>query len=124
MAYLVANVKLKAYTDTNQTEFPEQLVSNIEKEFTSSSVTEVQSLTISLAALGTQAITLNGVATVKRWYIYSSATDVTVEINGLSALTVQAAEPGYIPITLTSLTVNNASASTATTVTVVLIASS
>lgn len=123
MAFLEANITLKVYTDSEQTEFPEELVTDISKSYINSDVTELQSTTIVLAGAGSQAITLNGVATVKRWYILSSITALSLVINGATAVTLQAAEPGYIPITLTSLTITNADPSVSTTVTFIPIAS-
>ncbi len=123
MAFLAVNVSLQAYIDSNQTEFPEQLISNISQDFEDSAVTQMQSTTIVLAGGASQVITLNGVATVKRWYIFSSATDLTLAINGAAAMTCQASEPGYVPITLSSLTITNADPSVSTTVTFIPIAS-
>lgn len=123
MPFLTASIELTAYTDDNQTEFPQELVPSISKEFSSSSITELQSTTVVLAASGSQTISFNGVGTVKRWYLFSSAADVTLAINGGAALTYQGQEPGYVPLTLSSLVITNASASVSTTVTLVMIAS-
>jgi hypothetical protein len=123
LAFLTGTIQFKAYIDSAETEFPQELVSDIKKEFENDAITEVQSTTISLAAGGSQSITLNGVSPVKRWYLYSSSTALTIDVNGLGNMTFQAGEPGYIPITLTSLSITNASGTTATTVTLILIAS-
>jgi hypothetical protein len=123
MAFLTGTVEFKTYTDTSQTEFPKELVPHIKKDFSNTSITEIQSTTISLAALGSQAITLNGVSPVTKWYLYSDTTALTLTINGsATTFTYEAGMPGYIPIALTSLTIVNASAVSATTVTLVLIA--
>lgn len=123
MPFLNASISCQVYTDPDQTEFPQELLPSIQKEFSSSDITEIQSTTVTLTASGSQVIAFNGVDTVKRWYMYSNSADVGLEINGGASVTFQAGEPGYVPITLTSLHITNLSASVATTVTLVMIAS-
>lgn len=123
MPFLKASIGVTAYTDDNETEFPQELVPSITKEFTNSDITEIQSTTVVLAPSGVQSISFNGVGTVKRWYIFSNVADLTLAINGGTPVTCQGSEPGYVPITLTSLSITNASASVSTTVTLVMIAS-
>lgn len=124
MPFLTGTIELQMYTDSAQTEFPKELFPSVSKDFTNNSVTEAQTTIISLAANGgTQVVALNGVATVKGAYFYSNATDLVVNINGLGNMTFQAQTPGFIPATITSLTLTNNDVTNATTVTVVLIAS-
>lgn len=123
MAFLLGTIDFKVYTDSSQTDFPTELVPQISKEFANSTVTEIQSTTITLVGAASQVISFNGVGTVKRWYLYSSATDLTVNPNAIGNLTFQAQEPGFCPITLSSLTITNASPSVDTIVTLVMIAS-
>jgi hypothetical protein len=122
MAYLTGTIEFKVYTDSAQTEFPQELVPSIKKEFSDNSISEVQATTISLPASGSQAINLNGVATVKRWYLYTDASSLTLTINGsATTFTYNPGIPGFIPMTLTSLSITNDSASAATNVTLVLV---
>lgn len=123
MAYLVNNIEFKVYSDTSETEFPQQLLASVSKEFSSSTVTELLTVSVVLAGAGAQTINLNGVGTIKRWYLYSSSTALNVNMNSLGDVTYQAQEAGYTPITLSSLVITNASASDSTTVTFIGIAS-
>lgn len=123
MSFLTGSLNLDVYTDTAQTEFPNENLVKIFKEFSSSVITEAQITSISLAASGSQAISFNGVGTVKRFYLYSDAAALTLTINGsATTFTYEAGMPGYIPIQLSSLTIVNASSSVATTVTLAMIA--
>lgn len=124
MAFLNGLISFRVYSDSSETEFPQELIPSISKEFENSEITEIQATTVVLAAAGSQTISFNSVGTVKRWYLYSSAADLTLNVNGLgSSITYQSMEPGYIPMTLSSLVITNASASVSTTVTLVMIAS-
>lgn len=120
MAFLTGNIELQIYTDSQQTEFPSELIPSISKTFEDTSVTGVQPLVFSLAASGTQAINLNGLA-VSRVYLHSASTALNVNFNGLGTVSYEAGIPGFMPITVTSLSVTNSSSSTATTVTVILV---
>lgn len=121
MGFLTGKINLKYYIDSSETEFPEEVLANIAKEFEDAAVLEFETISIDLAASDSQAISLNGVATVKRWYLYSSATELSLTINGTAGFTYQASMPGYMPIELSSLTIANASSTTATKVTLILI---
>lgn len=121
MAFLTGKVKVKIYTDSAETEFPKELILDFDKDFEDVTVDEVETVRISLAASGSQAINVNGVGTIQKVLIYSDTTDLTVAFNGLSAITYKAGVPGMMPLELTSLTVTNASGSSATNVLVVLI---
>lgn len=124
MSFLSGTIEFRVYTDSAQTEFPTELVPSISKEFSNDSITEIQATSFVLAASGSQAINFNGVGTVKRFYLYSDAADLTLTINGgVTTYTYTAGEPGYVPIQLSSLTIANASSSSSTNVTLVMIAS-
>lgn len=122
MAFLTGTIAFKAYTDSAQTEFPQELVSDLSKDFANSALTGVESSTFSIAALGTQTINFNSVSSVKRFYIYSNTADITVNMNSLGNITCKAGIPGLVPFTVTTLIIGNSSASLATTVTVILFA--
>ena len=123
MAFLQGNISFTVYTDSAQTEFPTQLVPQLDIDFEDNAVTQAQASTITLAASGTQTINLNGISGLKRMYLYSDTNDLLVNMNGLGNITYKAQEPGYMPLELTSLAITNSSSSAATNVTVVLIAS-
>lgn len=122
MAYLTGTISLNVYTDTTQTEFPQENLAQITKSFQSVVVTGASSPLFALAALGSQAVDLNGAGTVTGAYICSSATDINVNINGLGNILFHSGVPAYLPATITSMTITNASSTTATYVTVMLIA--
>ena len=121
MAFLEGEIKLNLYADSAQTEFPQQLIPSYAKTWMSTSVDEAQTNYINLAASGTQAFTLNGVGDVQGIMIYSDAADLTITINGGTAMTYKAAVPGFMPLVVTSLSITNASASVATNVLVQII---
>lgn len=121
MAYLTGSITLKLYTDSAQTEFPQELIPSMLKSFQNTSVDSAQTTFISLAASGSQAINLNGTSNIQGMYVYSDSQDVTLAINGLSAITYKAGQAGFMPMVVTSLTVANSSSTTATNVTVILI---
>lgn len=121
MAFLVGKLDLKVYSDVSETEFPKELVPQITKEFEDLTISGVQVSSFSLAAAATQAINTNGIGTVKRFYLYSSVSDLSISINGLAALTYEAGIPGFAPITVSSLSITNSSASIATVVSLVLV---
>lgn len=120
--YISGKIELQAYTDSAQTEFPKELVPSIEKEFANTAATEIQCTTLTLAGAASQAISLNGVGSITKIYLYSDATDLNVNINGLGNILYSAQVPGLMPLSVTSLTITNAHATTSTTVTLVLIA--
>lgn len=121
MAFLEGKIDLLVYTDATQTAFPTEKLVDISKEFADLTVAEAQPLYLNLAASGSQAVNFNNVGTVEKVYIYSDSTDITVNFNSLGAITYKAATPGLMPIEITSLTVTNASAVSATNVVVILI---
>lgn len=119
--FLSGTLELQIYNDASQTDFPTVLVPQIKRTFSDNSSAEAQLTIINLAALGAQAITLNGVDTVTRMYLYSSSADVSVNINALGNINMKYGEPCFAPFTVTSLTITNTSASVATTVEILLI---
>ena len=120
MAFLVGKVELQVYTDSAQTANPRELVPNIQKDFTSTAITGVMELTLTLASGASQVVNLNGLTSVDGLYLYSSATDVGVAINGLAEITFRSQKPSIANIGLTSLTVTNHSVTTDTVVSLVL----
>lgn len=120
---LVGSIGLQVYTDSSQTNNPQLLMPSITQSWTSSTVTGVQTETVSLAALGAVTVNLNGLTSVKGLFIYSDTTNVSVNINSVGNITCNASIPGFIPFTVTSLVITNASATTATNVTYSLISS-
>lgn len=123
MAFLTGSMNIQVYTDASQTNFPTLLSINEGPAWTNNSIVSVQTTTINIAASGSQAITLNGLSTVKRMYLLSDSQNVNVNINGLGNILFQAGDPAYMPATVTSLTITNTSSSIATNVTVALIGS-
>lgn len=121
MPFLNVTLDIEIYTDSAQTEFPQELVPHIVKEFEDTAVTQIQATTVSIAANGSQTINLNGLTSVKRFYLFSDTTALNVNMNGLGNITYQAQEAGYCPLNITSLVLGNASSTTATTATVILI---
>lgn len=121
MGYLVGSLSLQVYSDTNQTNFPQQVVLNETPSWSSSAITGCQPTIVSIAASGSQTISFNGLSGVTGFYFYSSATAVNVNMNGLGNIQFAAATPGFIPATVTSMVLANTSSTTATTVTVALI---
>ena len=121
MAFLTGSITLKLYTDSAQTEFPQELIPSMLKSFQNTSVDSAQTTFISIAASGSQAITLNGTSNIQGLYVYSDVADITLALNGLAAITYKAGQAGFMPMVVTSLTVANSSASAATNVTIILI---
>lgn len=121
MAYLTGSINLKLYTDSSQTEFPQELIPSMLKNFQNTGVDSAQTTFINLAASGSQAITLNGTSNIQGMYVFSDSQDITLAINGLSAITYKAGMAGFMPMVVTSLTVANSSSTTATNVTIILI---
>jgi len=121
MPYMTGKVELTIYNDAAQTDFPLVNVPSISRTFSDTDVAEVQTTVITLAASGSQAITFNGLDSVTKWALFSSTSDLTLTINGTAGFTYKAGIPGWIPITLTSLTITNASSSVATTVELVMV---
>lgn len=122
MAYAIGTISLQVYTDTSDTVFPQLSVPNFSATFKDSTVTGVQPLYINLTASGSQTINLNGIGTPTKFYFYSDATDVNVNINGLGNILFKAMVPGFVPCQISSLVLTNSSSSTATNVTLVLVA--
>jgi len=120
-AILEGSIELKVYTDSQQTEFPQELIPNITKSFQNLAVDSAQITYISLSASGSQAITLNGTSNLQYMYLYSDTSDLSLAINGGAAITYKAAIPGFMPLVVTSLTITNASASVATNVAIAII---
>ena len=121
MGFFKGKLELDFYNDSADTEFPEVNVPSIKRSFKASSAAEVQTTVISLAASGTQAISLNGLDSIDGLYIYSVSTAITVDINGLGNITLAVGRPSVLFGTITSLSITNTSASTATTVEVMLV---
>lgn len=121
MAFLNGQLDLQIYTDAAQTEFPQISIPEISMPWTNSSVTGIQPLYFNLAASGTQAVTFNGLTGVTQFYLYSDAANLTLTINGTAGFTYTYGLPGFIPVTLTSLSITNASSTVATNVTLILI---
>lgn len=122
MGYLVGLIDFKVYSDSAQTEYPKELIPHIEKEFSASTASEVLVASVSLAASGSQTVNFNGLDSCKYFYLYSDTSNLTLTPNGsATTFTYTAQVPGFVPIQLTSLVIENASASNATTVTLVLI---
>lgn len=119
--FLSGTLELQIYNDASQTDFPTVLVPQIKRTFSDTSTAEAQLTVINIAASGSQAITLNGVDTVTRMYLYSSSADIQVNINALGNITMKYGEPCYAPFTVSSLTITNTSSSVATTVEILLI---
>lgn len=123
MAFLVGSMDIQVYTDSAQTDFPTKFSLKEQPAFSDSSITQVQTTTFTLAALAANTINFNNVGTVKRFFVYSDTTNVTVNMNGLGALTCIAGDAGWVPFQITSMVVTNSSSTLATTVTVSLVAS-
>lgn len=121
MAFFKGKVELDFYNDSTDTEFPDVNVPSIKRSFKAATAAEAQTTVVSLAALGTQAISLNGLDSIDGVYIYSQSTSITVDINGLGNITLAAGRPSVLFGTVTSLSITNTSASTATTVEVMLV---
>jgi hypothetical protein len=119
--FLTGKITLNVYQDSAQTPAPLLNIPSVAQAFQSSVVTGVQTSTVSVAASGTQAITLNGVGTVTGVFLYSDTSNVNVNINGLGNMVLHSGVPGFMPLTVSSLSINNASAA-ATNVTVILLA--
>lgn len=119
--FLSGTLELQLYNDAAQTDFPSVLVPKIKREWSDTSSAEAQLTVISIAASGSQAITVNGLDTITRMYLYSSAADIQVNINSLGNITMKYGEPCIAPFTVTSLTITNTSSTVATTVEVLLI---
>lgn len=121
MAFLNGSVQLQIYTDSAQTAFPKLNLPSIVNDFTNSVVAGALPLYINLAALGTQAINLNGLTGVTEFYIFSDAAALSLTLNGGSPVTVKQSVPGYVPFAVTSMSITNNSSSVATNVTLILI---
>jgi hypothetical protein len=121
MAFLVGSMSIEVYTDPAQTNFPQQIIMNQAPTWTDNNVSQVQTSTIVLAASGSQVINLNGITGITGFYIYSSATAINVNLNGLGNIQYQFGVPGYVPASVTAMTITNTSSSVPTTVTISLI---
>ena len=119
--FLSGNLEIQIYNDSAQTDFPSVLVPKIKREWSDSSTAEAQLVVVSLAASGSQAISMNGLDTVTRMYLYSTAADINVNMNGLGNIQMKYGEPCYAPLSISSLTITNTSGSVATTVEVLFI---
>lgn len=94
---------------------------NIVKSFENLAVDSAQTTYISLAASGSQTITLNGTSNIQAIYLLSDAADVSVNMNSLGNITLKQGIPSFAGFVVTSLSLVNQSASVATNVTVILI---
>jgi hypothetical protein len=121
VAFLTGQLIFKVYTDSAQTDFPQELFPGITKSFSDTTVTGLESLYESLAASGSVTINLNSLSNITGVYLYSDSTDINVAINGGSAITYKASIPGYMPLVITSLTLTNSSSTTATNISLVLV---
>lgn len=121
MAFLTGTITVQVYSDTQQTEFPKELIPQISKDFQDLTITGAQVSQIPLAASGTVTVNFNSIGTIKRWYLLSDTTDLSVNMNGLGNVTYEAGIPGFTPIQLSSLVLTNSSSSLATTAFLVLI---
>lgn len=119
--FLSGTLNLQIYSDSAQTVYPQLSQPNLNVTFTNSAVTGKEELYFSLAASASQTINFNSLSGVTQWYINSDAANLSLQINGASAMTYTFGIPGYIPLTLTSLIVTNASSSVATNVHLILI---
>lgn len=119
--YLLGRLKLLAYRDSTQTEFPTQKVVDMDEEFSNTSVDETIQLYINLAASGSQVINLDGVSSPQGIYVYSDTSNLSLDFDSLGNITYTAQKPGYFPIQFSSLTVTNASASAATNVQIIIV---
>ena len=120
-AILQGSIQLQVYTDSQQTEFPQELIPNITKSFQNLAVDSAQIVYLNIVGAASQAINLNGTSNIQGIYIYSDTSDLSLAINGGSAITYKAAYPGYMPMVVTSLTITNASATVATNVVVAIV---
>ena len=120
MGFLTGTVEVNFYNDSTDTEFPLVNVPNIRRTFKSSDALEVQTTVVSLAASGSQVISLNGLDTVNCLYLFSTAADILVNINALGNISMAFNRPAIMPASITSLTITNASATDATTVEILL----
>lgn len=120
MAFLTGKIELLVYTDEAQTEFPMEKIPNISKEFEGLDIDGVMPFVTSLAASGTQTLNFNGLS-VKKIYIHSNLQNISVNINGLGAITYEAEIPGFMPLAVSSLVITNLSSTDPTTVTVIAI---
>ena len=118
--FLTGKIQLIAYNDSQQTEFPQEKVLDMAKELSANDLTNAETLVVPLVGAGSHVVNFNSISPVKRWFIYSNATEVTVALNGGSSLNLLVNEPGYMPLAITSMTLTNTDPDTDTTVTVVL----
>lgn len=121
MAFLEGTIELKLYTDSEQTESPQELIPSYNKVFQNVSVDSAQTTYISLPASGSQTINLNGTSNIQGVALYSSTSDISVNINTLGNITLKAQSPGYMPFVVTSISITNQSSTEATNVLIVLI---
>lgn len=121
MAFVNGSVKLKLYNDAQETEFPKDILLDVDRSFSDITVDESQVIRIVLAASGSQAINFNGVGAVEKVYIYSDSEDISVNFNALGAITYKTGVPGLMPLSISSLTIINLSSTTPTNVVVGLI---
>lgn len=116
--FITGSIELKVYSDAAQTEFPQQIVTWFKRALDDSTAVAQQSTTVSIAASGTQAFNLNGLTSIDRFFLYSDTANVTLTINGSATpLTLKYGVPGFIPITVTSMSITNTSSTLATNVT-------
>lgn len=121
MAFLTGTITVQVYSDTQQTEFPQELIPQITKNFQDLTITGAQVSQIPLAATDSISINFNNIGTVKRWYLFSDVADLNVSINGAADVVYEAGIPGFVPIALTSLDLENPSLTLDTTAYLVLI---
>lgn len=121
MAFCKGKLTLNYYNDSSDTEFPQVNVPLIDREFKAEDTQGVQTTVVSIAASASQTINLNGLTTAVGIYLFSSAADINVNMNGLGNILFAYNRPCYFPATITSLVITNTSATLATTVEVVLI---
>ena len=119
--FLTGKITLNAYTDSAETASPLENLPLITKEFTADDLVGAQPTVLSLAAGASQVISLNGIGAVKGLYLFSDGEDVNVNMNALGNLLFSSGYPAFLPATITTLTITNASATTATNVTLTLL---
>lgn len=121
MGFMTGTIAINFYDDSADTEFPLVNAPQISRNFKSTSALEVQTTIIVLPASGSQAISLNGLDTVTGIYIFSNATSINMNMNGLGNITIGANRPGYLPASISSCILTNTSSTTDTTVEITLV---
>lgn len=106
MSFLVGSIKLQVYNDSAQTEFPKINLPAIEQDFSKTTVTAVQAVSIPVVAAATY--TLTPTDHCSGLYIYSDNSAIDLSIDGGAALTIAAGIPGFLPVTvITSVGLHN-----------------